>query len=59
VSDIHIEPFEKALQVRYRLDGSLYKSMNLPLTIKNGLISRIKILAGLTSQKEGCRRMAG
>jgi type IV pilus assembly protein PilB len=47
VSDIHIEPFEKALQVRYRLDGSLYKSMNLPLTIKNGLISRIKILAGL------------
>lgn len=47
VSDIHIEPFEKALQVRYRVDGSLYKSMNLPLTIKNGLISRIKILSGL------------
>ena len=47
VSDIHIEPFEKSLQVRYRLDGSLYKSMNLPLSIKNGLISRIKILSGL------------
>jgi len=47
VSDIHIEPFEKALQVRYRLDGSLYKSMNLPLSIKNALISRIKILSGL------------
>jgi type IV pilus assembly protein PilB len=47
VSDIHVEPFEKSLQVRYRLDGSLYKSMNLPLTIKNALISRIKILAGL------------
>jgi len=47
VSDIHIEPFEKALQVRYRLDGSLYKSMNLPLAIKNALVSRIKILAGL------------
>jgi len=47
VSDIHIEPFEKALQVRYRLDGSLYKSMNLPMTIKNALISRIKILSGL------------
>lgn len=47
VSDIHIEPFEKSLQVRYRLDGALYKSMNLPLTIKNALISRIKILAGL------------
>jgi len=47
VSDIHIEPFEKSLQVRYRLDGSLYKSMNLPLTIKNALISRVKILSGL------------
>ncbi len=47
VSDIHIEPYEKSLQVRYRLDGSLYKSMNLPMTIKNGLISRLKILASL------------
>jgi len=47
VSDIHIEPFEKALQVRYRLDGSLYKSMNLPLNIKNALTSRLKILSGL------------
>ena len=47
VSDIHIEPFEKSLEVRYRLDGSLYKSMNLPLTIKNALISRIKILSSL------------
>jgi len=47
VSDIHIEPFEKALQVRYRMDGALYKSMNLPLTIKSALISRLKILAGM------------
>jgi len=47
VSDIHIEPFETSLQVRYRLDGSLYKSMNLPLGIKNALISRIKILSGM------------
>ena len=47
VSDIHIEPYEKSLQVRYRLDGSLYKSMNLPITIKNAMISRVKILAGL------------
>ncbi|MFC1820788.1 ATPase, T2SS/T4P/T4SS family, partial [Thermodesulfobacteriota bacterium] len=37
----------ESLQVRYRVDGSLYKSMNLPLSIKNGLISRIKILSGL------------
>ena len=47
VSDIHIEPFEKYLQVRYRLDGSLYKSMNLPVTIKNALVSRLKILSSL------------
>ena len=47
VSDIHIEPFEKSMQVRYRKDGSLFKSMNLPLTIKNALIARMKILANL------------
>jgi len=47
VSDIHFEPFEKVLQVRYRLDGTLYKSMNLPVTIKNALTSRLKILSGL------------
>jgi type IV pilus assembly protein PilB len=47
VSDIHIEPFEKSLQVRYRLDGSLYKAMNLPMSIKNAVISRLKILAEL------------
>lgn len=47
VSDVHIEPYEKTMQVRYRKDGSLFKSMNLPLTIKNALIARVKILAGL------------
>ncbi|MDL1967829.1 MAG: type IV-A pilus assembly ATPase PilB [Deltaproteobacteria bacterium] len=47
VSDIHIEPFDKALQVRYRIDGALYKSMNLPLNIRNALTSRLKILSGL------------
>jgi len=47
VSDIHIEPFEKSFQVRYRLDGSMYKAMNLPVSIKNAVISRIKILAQL------------
>ena len=47
VSDIHIEPYEKSLQVRYRLDGSLYKSMNLPMSIKNALTSRMKIISGL------------
>ncbi len=47
VSDIHIEPYEKNMQVRYRKDGSLFKTMNLPLTIKNALVARMKILAGL------------
>ena len=47
VSDIHIEPFEKSFQVRYRLDGSMYKAMNLPVSIKNAVVSRIKILASL------------
>lgn len=47
VSDIHIEPFEHLLQVRYRLDGILFKAMNLPISIKNALNSRLKILAGL------------
>jgi len=47
VSDIHIEPFEKTFQVRYRLDGSMYKAMSLPLSIKNAVISRLKILAEL------------
>jgi type IV pilus assembly protein PilB len=47
VSDIHIEPFEKSFQVRYRLDGGMYKAMNLPISIKNAVVSRIKILASL------------
>ncbi len=47
VSDIHIEPYEKTMQVRYRKDGSLFKSMNLPLNIKNALVARVKILSGL------------
>ncbi|WP_022668750.1 type IV-A pilus assembly ATPase PilB [Desulfospira joergensenii] len=47
VSDIHIEPFEKSFQVRYRLDGGMYKAMNLPVSIKNAVVSRLKILAQL------------
>jgi type IV pilus assembly protein PilB len=47
VSDIHVEPYEKTMQVRYRKDGSLFKTMNLPLTIKNALVARMKILSGL------------
>ena len=47
VSDIHLEPFEKSLYVRYRLDGSLYKSLNLPIQIKSAIVSRLKIMAKL------------
>lgn len=47
VSDIHIEPFEKQFFVRYRVDGALFKSMKLPLEIRNALIARFKIMANL------------
>lgn len=48
-TDIHIEPYEKDLRIRYRVDGILYEA-NIPPTIKHfqsAIISRIKILAGL------------
>ncbi|MFC2025270.1 GspE/PulE family protein [Chloroflexota bacterium] len=44
-SDIHLQPEEDNLRVRYRIDGSLYDKHNLPLHIAVPLISRIKILA--------------
>jgi type IV pilus assembly protein PilB len=46
-SDIHIEPFEKMLRVRFRIDGVLYEIMKPPLRLKNPLISRVKIMASL------------
>lgn len=46
-SDIHIEPFEKEVSVRYRIDGVMYHVMNPPKRIQGALISRIKIMAGL------------
>ncbi|MDP2167660.1 MAG: type IV-A pilus assembly ATPase PilB [Thermodesulfovibrionales bacterium] len=46
-SDIHIEPYETALRVRYRVDGVLYTVMNLPVKIKAALTSRIKIMSRL------------
>jgi len=44
-SDIHIEPNEKGLLVRFRIDGMLHDVRTLPNTIKSAVISRIKILA--------------
>jgi type IV pilus assembly protein PilB len=46
-SDIHIEPFEKELRVRYRIDGALHEIMKPPMKMKAGLASRVKILAAL------------
>ena len=46
-SDIHIEPYENSLRVRYRVDGVLFNAMNLPLKIKNPMTSRMKIMAKL------------
>lgn len=47
VSDIHIEPFEKEIRVRYRIDGALQEVMKPPLRMKAALTSRVKILADL------------
>ena len=46
-SDIHFEPYEKRLRVRYRIDGVLHEEMTPPLKLKNALVSRIKIMSQL------------
>jgi type IV pilus assembly protein PilB len=46
-SDIHIEPFEHEIRVRYRIDGSLLEIMRPPLKMKAALTSRVKILSQL------------
>lgn len=46
-SDIHIEPYEKEVVVRYRIDGVLYQIMTPPKRIQGALASRIKIMSNL------------
>lgn len=46
-SDIHIEPQEDRLRIRYRIDGILHDAMSLPLDVHLPLVSRIKILGGM------------
>ncbi len=46
-SDIHIEPYEKELRIRFRIDGVLYDVMHPPLKMRDALISRIKIMSKL------------
>ncbi len=46
-SDIHIEPFEKEVRVRFRVDGVMYTEMTLPKRVLDAVISRIKIMANM------------
>jgi general secretion pathway protein E len=46
-SDIHIEPFEREVEVRFRIDGILYKMLSPPKIIQEALTSRVKIMGGL------------
>lgn len=46
-SDIHIEPMEKEVLVRYRIDGILHDAMTLPRTAAAGIVARIKVLSNL------------
>jgi general secretion pathway protein E len=46
-SDIHIEPFERDLLIRYRIDGLLYEVLRPPLKAHAGIVSRIKIMSQL------------
>jgi type II secretory ATPase GspE/PulE/Tfp pilus assembly ATPase PilB-like protein len=46
-SDVHIEPMEKGVLVRHRLDGLLKEVMDLPKWVHEGLVARLKIMAGM------------
>jgi type IV pilus assembly protein PilB len=46
-SDIHIEPYEKQLRIRYRIDGVLYEVMKPPMKLKHAITSRVKIMSNL------------
>ncbi|MGH7893341.1 MAG: type IV-A pilus assembly ATPase PilB [Candidatus Binatia bacterium] len=46
-SDVHIEPYERVLRVRFRVDGVLYEMMQPPLRLKNAITSRMKVMAQL------------
>ena len=46
-SDIHVEPYERVLRVRYRVDGVLHEEMTPPIKLKNAIASRLKIMSSL------------
>ena len=51
-SDIHIEPYEKELRVRYRIDGILYNIMSPPMKYRDAISSRIKIMSQARHRRE-------
>jgi len=46
-SDIHVEPYEMAFRIRYRIDGTLYPIANPPMKLKTAIVARIKVMARL------------
>ncbi len=63
-SDIHIEPFEDSLRVRFRVDGALQEIQQLPMKLTSAIVSRLKIMAELDIcerriPQDGCIRMRG
>jgi type IV pilus assembly protein PilB len=46
-SDIHVEPYERQMRIRYRIDGLLYEVMKPPIKLKHAIVSRLKIMSNL------------
>ncbi len=46
-SDIHVEPLDEKLRIRFRIDGTLVEAFSLPITVHAPLISRLKIMSGM------------
>ena len=44
-SDVHIDPYEDGVQIRFRVDGQLERYRKLPVSVQNGMVSRFKVLA--------------
>jgi len=57
-SDIHIEPYEKEVRVRFRIDGILLAVMSPPMKLRDAIISRVKIMAKLDISESGCHKTA-
>jgi hypothetical protein len=55
-SDIHIEPLEGSLLIRYRIDGILHDAMELPKHAAAAITARIKVLASMRSTNTACRK---